>query len=314
MSSPALRKAVSAFLLVGRSPITNKNYQYVLDSLCQSLGPKRKVKRVRFEDLAEYIHDLQIGDEERKPLKVSSISTYIQTIKSFFEFCIRQEYIRVSPANDLMIQNDRPVPKSARAVTPEDARKMLEYARVTSKRNYAILIFLIASGCRAGGIASLKISDLDFENFRAVIHEKRNKWVYAHFGEHTVQALKDWLAVRPKTDHEFVFTSSEGRGHAALKPRGFGYIVASISEAAGCSRIYGPHAFRHSRAHSMAQRGVLPPVVQKTLNISSAEVVLNNYYPSDDETVAFNVRRFELASLQEPEKSANVIDLIAREG
>lgn len=299
-----LAEAYHRYLQVDRSPYTTQNYQRILSRLVQAIGPVRDISRISSEDLEDWFYPTING---KKPLKRSTAVQYLGVIQRFFNDCRNRGYIPTSPADALRVRHNEEAPRQSRAVPPAELREMLAAARF-NKRNYAVMLFLMVTGCRTGGICSLTLANLHLDQYRALVKEKGSRWEWVHFGEATAAALREWLAVRPRCDHDSVFTTTAGNGARPLTKHGFRSIVEELSKKVDASRIYRPHALRHSRGHSLAWKGVPESLTGEVLNHLSKDST-RVYYPNDEQMVSAIVRAYELAALEDVETVEKIIPL-----
>lgn len=305
---PTLEESIAIFLQSDRAEQTNRHYTYVLNRMSKAIGSQRDVALVTYEDLADYVYKLYNNGRKGKGVKRSTAAGYLQVIQNFFTFCVRRKYLSASPAADLYVRKSTPDPVKSRAVPPGELNAMIDCARY-HKRNYAIILFLADTGCRVGGIASLTISNLDVDNLTALLLEKAARWHRAYFGERTAQALREWLTVRPETNHDYVFTVSQKRGAGPLAKLSYNSVVNKLSKESGASRIYNPHAIRHSVGHALAERGLPVSAVAAKLGHSNTAVTTAFYYPKHDDYVAAISRNLSLAAAQSPEEAKPILNL-----
>ncbi len=301
---PTLTQALDTFLQIDRAPTTNHNYRRILTLLVTAIGPERDVKRVSYEDLADYFYNLI------RPIKRSTARTYLMVIQNFFAFCQRRGYVRRSPAADLLVRRGDEEPRQDRSIPPHELAAMVSMARHDS-RHYAVLLFFISTGCRVGGIASLTLDNLDLDNQVARIREKGGEWERVFFGDETEAALRAWLAERPECDHRYVFTLGEAYGSRPMQYHNYRHLIRSLSRKIKAGRDYYPHAIRHSRGHALAKRGVELSTIAQLLNHKSADTTSRFYAPTHDEYVGLIARLYELASLEEAptRREDNVLSL-----
>lgn len=155
----------------------------------------------------------------------------------------------------------------------EDIDRALDVARrdhsTLGRRDYAILTLLATYGMRAGEIAGLRLSDIDWRREKLhVRHSKTGACSELPLLRAPADALLDYIRyARPETVHREVFI----RVLAPYRPlhRG-GAIYCTIDrrlKAVGVTLIgkRGPHVFRHSRAVSLLQGGVPIKVIGDVL-------------------------------------------------
>ena len=285
---PTLTEALRTYLQIERRPLTNKQYSLILTHLIEQLGPSRQVARVTYEDLIDVQADL------RSRLKPSTVANYTSIYKAFFAWCAQRGYCDVSPVADLVRR--RPANRSNRAIPPDDLRRLIDYARVTSPRDYAMLMFLADTGCRVGGLITLRSSALSLESGIAMLTEKGGKPHRALFSSATAEALAGWLSRRPQLDHDYVFVA---RGTGAPLTRGaVNSLFKTLCRKCELSRLWTPHAIRHAVGHAYAKAGVPATITQRKLGHSDVGTTLNFYYPTEDPYLDLVSERLSLAALR----------------
>lgn len=292
---PTLQQALNVFLLIERRPLTTNFYRVTLQAMARAIGPDRDIRLVSFEDLLDYQAKL------RQSRKSSTVSGYTAVIKVFFNWCLRRGYIDLNPSSDLPRVKQRSDPTHSRAIPSDELRRMVEYARLTNPRNYAMLLFLCDTGCRAGGLVSLTLDHLYLEDMAAVLDEKGGLYLRVMFGEETAVALELWLKKRPAAAHNYVWTG-KGPDHEPLHRSAVEYMLAVLSERTGASRRWTPHSIRHAVGHAWAKAGIPPHVTQQKLGHRDIATTLNFYYPRHDPYVEVASRQLSLATLRDDEE------------
>ncbi|MAS33579.1 MAG: hypothetical protein CL610_06205 [Anaerolineaceae bacterium] len=293
---PTLHEALLTYLQMDRSPQTRIQYQSVLTRLVRDIGPQRDVTIIRYEDLVDYFDRLR-----QRGLKQITLKSYLNVVRTFFTWCVRRQYILVSPAEDLRVRTPTRDPNQHKAIPPDELTRMVEYARITSPRNHAILLFLADTGCRVGGLVSLTIPNLHIDEQWALLHEKGGKYHRAFFGEETRHALEVWLSKRPDVSHDFVWTGP-GTGYEPLGRAAVSALVRRIAIKTDASKAWGPHSVRHAVGWALAKRGVPVTVTQRKLGHSNPNVTMEFYYPDEEAYVIEVSRRHSLAALEQPDQ------------
>lgn len=185
------------------------------------------------------------GHRFHKPVQGSlspfTVQGYVRAVKRLFNWLEFNEYLQHNPARKLKKPS---LPKTMpKALSVEDMRKLLDVAQA-SKRNYAIILFLLDTGCRVGGLVGLRIQDLNFEDNSALVTEKGRKSRYVFFRDVTKDALQEWLAIRPQGT-DFVFVSQRGQAFSTYTVN---QILRRLKIKAGIEGRVNPHAFRHAFA------------------------------------------------------------------
>lgn len=279
-----LLQAVSMYTQVDRSAFTNTNYRRILGALARSIGPDRDIRLITYPDLADYVQRLHTGR------KASTVAQHARVMRQLFAWCVKLGLIETNPASAITVRIPRKDPGKTRAIPTDVLTAMIAAADV---RDRALLLFLAETGCRLGGVRTLTLSHLDMNRNCALLHEKGDNYYWAYFGPLTADALRAYLAIRPKSDSDAVFIGQ--RSHRALARETVGFIVASLSKAV-CGRAYRPHSIRHWVAEQWVQAGEQPNMVQHKLGHRSIQTTLNNYYPRVPKGIAEATQRHELAA------------------
>ncbi len=244
-----LAEQFDTFLRVERnlSPRTRKAYQYDLgrfaDWFVKTHGAEPRIKEISVADIKDYLAHLQ-EDLHYRP---TTLSRVIATLRVFFEYCVRQEAIEVSPAQAIhnpKIPRRLPVylieselSRLLAAPNPEDPMAL---------RDYAILITLGFTGVRLQELTGLNIENIDFERRTIRVWGKGAKERLIPLNESVAQALNNWLLARPAAADTAVFLNKFGR---RLTGRSVQNIVRKYVRRAGILKAkVSPHKLRHTFA------------------------------------------------------------------
>ncbi len=201
-----------------------------------------------------------------KNLSKRTLSRKISTLKSFFKFLLREGIISSNPAAVLIYPRlEKPLPKF---LTEQEIKKILDLPQadnLLNLRNKAILEFLYSTGARASEAVSLKISDLDLIGGVAKVKGKGRKERLLVLGEPAINSLKEYLDKR-SDKNEALFINKNKK---ALSDRGLRDIIYNYIKKAALSFKVSPHAFRHSFATHLLNRGADLRSVQELLGHSS---------------------------------------------
>lgn len=288
-----IEDAYETYLLRPMRSKSTSQYQVVLKPLVDWLGANRDLELVTEADLLKYQSHL------RRKLKPVTVANYTSVIKAFFNWCVDGEYLLKSPARRLERKRPPVDPEDNRAMPPDELRKILDYARVTHPRNYAVLMTLIASGVRVGGLLSMTWERTSIERQFAWVEDKGGGYYRAYFGDRTAAALEAWFRKHPLK--EGAVWTGKGPKHQPLKSGAVYAFFQDLCQRAGVQGHYHPHCLRHSRGHGLGKAGVPISIISRIMNHSD-ESITAIYQPHDDEYVALIARRHELIALaDEPE-------------
>lgn len=160
-----------------------------------------------------------------------------------------------------------------KAATVEDIRAVLEALSFNQRwglepmasiaRDRAIILFLVDTGCRVGGLCSITNERLDLADYRAIVHEKGKggrKPRLVFFSEATKAAVEDWLHYHPtwleKGPETPLFVGLFTDHHGVwLSPTGVYQLMVRRAKSAGLRGRFTPHALRHSAAREWLRNG-----------------------------------------------------------
>ncbi len=149
-------------------------------------------------------------------------------------------------------------------------------------RDRAILLLLSRLGLRAGDVAQLRLTDIDWKNGTLQVMGKGRYQVRLPLPQEVGDALLRYLGCRPKVDHtDRVFL----RSIAPCKPFASGDGVSSVVKhalrRAGVeSPVKGAHLLRHTAATEMLRHGV--PLDQIGLVLRHRSIDMTAYYAKVD--------------------------------
>jgi integrase len=277
-----LKEALQHFLVADRAPQTQKTYERFFPRFAETIGLERPLHLIRPTDLDAYVHDLRhqavrYAGHPRRPreqgrLSPATITKRIKMIKALFNWCVTRGYLDQSPARFLSPQPPQQKTGEGKAISAAEVDALLKAAH-NKPRDRAIVLLLSQSGCRAGDVANLRISNLVLSRCRAIVDGKGDKRRTIYFDTETAEAIQDWLKCRPtRVKHDYVFTSV--RGYGPLKSDSVSQIIRRLSKAAGLDRTWGTHCFRHYVAMTLARARVSPTVIQAYLGHANVSTTM----------------------------------------
>jgi integrase/recombinase XerD len=298
--APRLRAALDLFLGEYDKATTTRAYAGVLLPMADSIGAGRPVNLITAADLHAYCQDVKA--------RTKSAATYqkhIKAIKRFFNWLLSIKEITESPAVTLKQQRLKPGVGKDKAATDEEVELILKVC-FGHARNYAIANLIADTGCRAGGVASLRVDNLDLDNLRAVVTEKGDKSRPVWFTEQTAQALREWLIQRPAVKSPWVFCNPDG---SPMKSSSVSQVIRRASKDAPGCRSLGPHSFRHRKGHQLADAGVAVTIAAKVLGHEDAKITADFYYPHDYERAEEALRSIHRQERQQPPAPSKIVPL-----
>ncbi len=242
----------------------------------QSYIEESKINYVKVskEDIKTYLNYLkQIGK------KASTISRNLASIRSFYQFLIRNKKIKFDPTED--VQSPKIEKRTPSVLTAQEVELLLEQPKsvdLKGTRDKAMLEFAYATGMKVTEIINLNIENINLEE-GYVICQSGSKQRNIPLGTLSLRALKEYMEeARPiliKNDKErSLFVNVNGK---RLTRQGFWKIVKYYKDQAHITKDITPHVLRHSFATHLLQNGADLKAIQTMLghsDISSTQVYM----------------------------------------
>ncbi len=242
---------------------------------------KLSYQKVTEEDMRRYFSYLQQTGK-----KTSTISRNVASIRSFYQFLVRNKKIKKDPTEK--IQSPKVEKKAPSVLTSSEIELLLEQPKnidLKGIRDKAMLEFAYATGMRVSEIISLNIEDVNLKdglvNCKTSARQRK-----IPLGSLSLRALADYIEnSRPILIKDesvtALFVNTNGK---RLTRQGFWKIVRYYKEQAHITKDITPHVLRHSFATHLLQNGADLKSIQTMLghsDISSTQV----YMQFQDESI-----------------------------
>ena len=230
--------------------------------------------KVKETDIKEYLNHLQeVGK------KSSTISRNLASIRSFYQFLVRNKKAKEDPTNN--IQSPKVEKKAPSVLTAQEVELLLDQPKdvdLKGTRDKAMLEFAYATGMRVTEIISLNIDNVNLEE-GYVTCKTGSKERNIPLGTMSLKALKEYVEeARPVLIRDesvkALFVNINGQ---RLTRQGFWKIVKFYKEQAHITKDITPHVLRHSFATHLLQNGADLKAIQTMLghsDISSTQVYM----------------------------------------
>ena len=239
------------YLLVdkGLSNNTVKAYEADISSFFQWLDNKDlKYKNLQEDHINQYISFLF-----QRKMRSSSVNRKISSIKSFYIFLVKRNFVKNSPLNDLVTpKQEKYLPES---MSEAEVDKLLNSPDVSNKienRDKAMIEMLYATGMRISELVNLKITDVDMKRCVVKVFGKGSKERLVPFGETALDSLKSYLNDREQSSSKEIFLSNRGKKmtRVAFWQRVKIYLIRE-----NLKNSISPHTLRHAFATHLLNRG-----------------------------------------------------------
>lgn len=246
--------------LDGLSEKTLKNYNYELIKFASCLT--KPIATVTTMDLRMYL------SVRCKNMKGSSTNALISILKSFFGWLYNEEYIPKNPAVKLKQTKE---PKRVRHALTDEEVELLRQACWT-KREFALVEFLVSTGCRLSEVVGINVSDIDWHDMSLLVIGKGNKQRKVYFNVKTKILLQAYL--KDKRGNDPALFTSVRFPFARVGGRAIERELKNISQRAGFEKSIFPHLMRHTFATHNINSGMPLHVIQQLMGHESPQTTL----------------------------------------
>jgi len=237
------------FVDKGLSNNTVKAYEADISSFFQWLDNEDlKYKNLQEDHINQYISFLF-----QRKMRSSSVNRKISSIKSFYIFLVKRNFLKNSPLNDLVTpKQEKYLPES---MSEAEVDKLLNSPDVSNKienRDKAMIEMLYATGMRISELVNLKITDVDMKRCVVKVFGKGSKERLVPFGETALDSLRSYLNEREQSSSKEIFLSNRGKKmtRVAFWQRVKVYLIRE-----NLKNSISPHTLRHAFATHLLNRG-----------------------------------------------------------
>lgn len=202
----------------------------------------------------------------------NTVSDHIRALHRFWKWSAK-EYKLPNPMEN--IKYPRKMTPEPKAASEDDVKRMYAAAGEgeMGARNRAILLLLLDTGCRAAGLCTLTMDDLEMDEGRALVTEKGNKTRWVIFTAKTGAALRAWFRYRQPV--KWVFYDLDTLKE--LKPNGLYQLLRRLAKRGGVTGKFNPHSFRHLFAKHYVQSGGDLATLSRLLGHRDVSTTVSHY-------------------------------------
>ncbi len=205
---------------------------------------------------------------EKRGLSSASQHSSARAIRAFCNFLVREELLGKSPMQKVRMPKQEK--KIMPAFAPEDVQKILKACKY--KRDTAITLFLLDTGCRSSEFVALNVGDVDIKTGAVKIkHGKGRKHRVAFVGAKARKALLKHFMERGDTEPNEALWLSMNTGER-LTDYGLRQLFQRLGKRAGVKHCH-PHTFRRSFALWSLRAGMNIYALQQIMGHSDLAIL-----------------------------------------
>ena len=214
---------------------------------------------------------LWIVELNRKKILATTINRKISSLKTYFNFCEREEFISFNPV--VKIKSLKDEKKLPVIVSQLSLQKLFESNNVFKNnfvglRDRFIIDFLYQTGVRLSELINLKISDLNIVNKQVIISGKRNKQRLLPLTDSIIVLFEEYKVFRQELhpNSSFLFITEKGKKtYPKMIYRIVNHYLSLVSSVSKTS----PHVLRHAFATHLLNNGADLNAIKELLGHSS---------------------------------------------
>ena len=256
------------------SPHTCTNYRRDLNQFRNYLTKQdiESWKQVGYSQVSGFA-----AQRHRQGRKSRTIQRELSSIRSFYQFLIRNALVAKNPALEVSApKSDRPLPKTCDAETIDRLLSVHDDSDGLQVRDVAIFELIYSSGLRLAELINIDLDDIDLPQQQLVVTGKGNKTRHLPIGSKAVSAVKRWLKRRQDftrdSQQSALFLSKQGN---RISPRNVQSRLNLLIQRQALGQHLSPHTLRHSFATHMLESSSDLRAVQELLghvNIATTQV------------------------------------------
>ena len=207
--------------------------------------------------------------------KEKTLARYITTLRVFFDFMIKKNYISINPMDGI----SSPKLSLPDVLTISEVDKLLSFELKTNYdfRDKCILEMLYSTGLRISELVSLKLENINLDESLIKVMGKGSKERIVPFNETTREYLNKYIKeIRPnmlkQNQTDYLYLNNHGKN---LTRQAIFKMIKKRTLNAGIKKEISPHTLRHSFATHLLAGGADIRFIQELLgheSISTTEI------------------------------------------
>lgn len=226
-----------------------------------------------FKDVNDQMVRSWLADFMEEGLASKTINRKLSTLKSFYRFLSREEYISINPVTK--IQGPKLKKRLPVFIKESNMEQLfsheIDYSDFEQVRNLLIMELFYATGIRRAELMSLTIQNVNLYEKQIKVLGKRNKERIIPIGDDILKLFDIYVELREKclsveNESDFVFLTKKGK---KIYPKLVYRVVNSYLSTVSTQDKKSPHVLRHTFATHMLNNGADLNAVKEILGHAS---------------------------------------------
>lgn len=262
-----LKRYRACLIISGRSPKTIDAYLRIVKKLFDAL--QKNYTDMSVADLRYFL-----AYEKSRGVSNRTLENTRVQISTFFTWLLNEELIVKNPCRQIApIKYPKEIKMPFSTVEIDAMRSACK-----TKKERAILEFLLASGVRVSELCSIQIADINFDTLAVIVKEgKGAKQRTVYITDLASKYLIDYLTSR-NVNGNYLFYNKRKQ---PLNTGGVRHILKTVGTRAGVTNVH-PHRFRRTFATGLSNRGMEIQEIGKLLGHTNINTTLTYVYSSQE--------------------------------
>lgn len=262
-----LKRYKACLVIAGRSEKTVAQYERTAKKLFIAL--QKNYTDMTVSDLRYFL-----AYEKSRGVSNRTLENTRVQVSAFFSWLLDEELINKNPCRSITpIKYTKEVKLPFSTIEIDAIRSACK-----TKKERAIIEFLLASGVRVSELCAMRVSDINFDTLSATVREgKGGKQRTVYINDLACKHLVEYLSTRNVTG-DFMFYNKWKQG---IDAGGVRHILRVVGSRAGVDNVH-PHRFRRTFATGLANRGMDIQEIGKLLGHANLNTTLTYVYTSEE--------------------------------